>query len=112
MTVVIALLEPVSVATRTVRPSTISSRIRENMTTLASTAIPMEMMIPAMPGSVRTVPIDAMMFRISTTYSSSAMSAQKPNPLYMNTMRRRMIARPISPPIMLISKALYPIVAD
>ena len=63
----IALFEPVSVATRTVLPSMISSRIRENMTTFASTAIPIEMMIPAIPGSVSTVPISDIIFKTSTT---------------------------------------------
>ena len=50
-----ALWNPVSMAVATVPPSAISSWILAKMMTLASTAIPMERMMPAIPGSVRVM---------------------------------------------------------
>ena len=41
-----------SIAFLTVLPSVISSRMRAKMITFASTAIPIERMMPAIPGSV------------------------------------------------------------
>ena len=50
-----AFLNPISMAAITLLPAAISSRIRAKMITLASTAIPMERMIPAIPGNVRVI---------------------------------------------------------
>ena len=47
-----AFENPVFIAASTLFPFPISSLIRVNMITLASTAIPMESTIPAIPGSV------------------------------------------------------------
>ena len=47
-----AFWNPVSIAFLTVLPAVISSRIRAKMITFASTAIPIERIIPAIPGSV------------------------------------------------------------
>ena len=47
-----ALLYPLLMAVLTFLPAVISSRIRAKIITFASTAIPMESRIPAMPGSV------------------------------------------------------------
>src|SRR5579864_2087042 len=44
--------KPLSIAERTVRPARSSSRIRSKTSTLASTAMPMVKMTPAMPGRV------------------------------------------------------------
>ena len=51
---------PISTATLTDLPLPISSLIRVKMITLESTAIPMDRMIPAIPGSVSTDPIPTM----------------------------------------------------
>ena len=48
----VALLKPILIAELTVLPVPSSSLIRAKMMTLASTAIPMDKMIPAIPGSV------------------------------------------------------------
>ncbi len=48
-----AFLNPISMEVETVFPVAISSLIRPKITTLASTAIPMERIIPAIPGRVR-----------------------------------------------------------
>ena len=50
-----AFLKPVSIADLTVFPFASSSRILAKMITLASTAIPMERMIPAIPGKVNVI---------------------------------------------------------
>ena len=50
-----AFLKPTSVASFTVLPAASSSRIRAKMITFASTAIPMERMIPAIPGKVNVI---------------------------------------------------------
>ena len=47
-----AFLNPISIAAITLLPAAISSRIRAKIITFASTAIPMERIIPAIPGSV------------------------------------------------------------
>ena len=47
-----ALRKPIFTEERTVLPVASSSRIRVNMMTFASTAIPIDNMIPAIPGSV------------------------------------------------------------
>ena len=69
---------PLSMALRSVLPVRISSLNRSKISTLASTAIPMDRMMPAMPGRVSV----AFRYRItsnsSMVYSSSAMSATTP----------------------------------
>ena len=54
-----ALWKPDSHEILTDLPALISSLILENMITLASTAIPMPSMIPAIPGSVSVLPENA-----------------------------------------------------
>ena len=51
-----ALAYPASIAARTVFPTRISSRMRSNIKTLASIAIPTVSNIPAIPGSVSAAP--------------------------------------------------------
>ena len=50
-----ALWKPLSTACLTVAPAPSSSFIRVKITTFASTAIPIESMIPAIPGRVRVI---------------------------------------------------------
>ena len=50
-----ALLKPFPIAVRTDLPRPISSLIRVNIITLASTAIPMDSTIPAIPGRVSVI---------------------------------------------------------
>ena len=52
MMALIACLKPSSIASRTVLPWPSSSRMRSKISTLASTAMPMESTMPASPGSV------------------------------------------------------------
>ena len=51
-----ARLNPLSTEARTVLPARISSFMRSKMMTLASTAMPMDSTMPAMPGSVSCTP--------------------------------------------------------
>ena len=51
-----ARANPVSMAARTVLPTFSSSRMRSKISTLASTAMPMVRITPAMPGRVRVAP--------------------------------------------------------
>jgi hypothetical protein len=51
--------KPSLTATRGLRPAASSSRMRSKISTLASTAMPMERISPAMPGSVSVAPIPA-----------------------------------------------------
>ena len=51
----IAFLKPISIADATVLPLASSSLIRAKIITSASTAIPIERMIPAIPGSVSVI---------------------------------------------------------
>ena len=50
-----AFLNPTSIAERTVFPDAISSLIRAKMITFASTAIPIDRIIPAIPGNVSVI---------------------------------------------------------
>ena len=62
-----AFWKPLSMAVFTAFPAPISSLIRVKIMTLASTAIPMDRMIPATPGSVRVTSKDTKRIRISPT---------------------------------------------
>ncbi len=78
-TVVSAFLKPALTATRMDLPAMISSLMRAKMMTLASTAIPMDRIRAAMPGSVSTTPMPTIDHRNRTTYSMSAISATRPS---------------------------------
>ncbi len=73
-----ALLKPVLIAERTVLPTAISSLIRVKMMTLASTAIPMERMMPAMPGSVSVTSNADSRIISRPTYRASAITEATP----------------------------------
>ena len=60
-----ALLKPIFIADCTVLPVPSSSLIRSNMITFASTAIPIDRMIPAIPGSVNVSPATLIMMSTS-----------------------------------------------
>ena len=74
-----AFLNPVSIADFTVLPFASSSLIRANMITLASTAIPIDKMIPAIPGRVNVISNASRRMIISSTYSPSAKLAATPD---------------------------------
>ncbi|MCY1419505.1 hypothetical protein D9M71_350950 [compost metagenome] len=59
-------------------PLASSSRIREKISTLASTAMPMVSTIPAMPGSVRVAPRIDISATSSTMLNASATVAMRP----------------------------------
>ena len=73
-----ALLKPIFTEEATVFPVASSSRILAKMITLASTAIPMPRMIPAIPGKVNVIPKDPSRITTSSTYIPSASTAAKP----------------------------------
>ena len=60
-----ALLNPIFMADCTVLPVPSSSLIRSKMITLASTAIPIERIIPAIPGRVKVRPATFIMISTS-----------------------------------------------
>ena len=73
-----ALAKPDLIAESTVIPARSSSLIRANMITFASTAIPTDRMIPAIPGSVMVIS-NRLMHRITIIqYITSAMELAKP----------------------------------
>ena len=92
-------------------PLAISSLILVKMITLESTAIPMDRMIPAIPGSVRTAPRAAIITRTTRTYSESARSAINPSKPYVISISKNTIARPIIPAFTDFTRAFAPIVA-
>ncbi len=73
-----ALSKPIFSEDFTVFPVASSSRIRAKMITLASTAIPMERMIPAIPGNVRVISNPFNNRTIRAVYSNNAKDATKP----------------------------------
>ena len=70
-----ALLNPSAIAFRIPFPFLNSSRIRSNISTLASTDIPIVKTIPAMPGKVRTAPNPAKIPKIRRMFNIKAISA-------------------------------------
>ncbi|GFQ67924.1 hypothetical protein TNCT_693921 [Trichonephila clavata] len=77
--VFIAFLNPSSIARSTLLPDLISSRIRSNIKTFASTAIPTVSAIPAIPGKVRVASSRVRIDNIRTTLEKSATEANTPN---------------------------------
>ncbi|MOA00292.1 hypothetical protein D3C78_1196480 [compost metagenome] len=73
-----ARLKPSWIARCTDMPLAISSRIREKISTLASTAIPMVSTIPAIPGKVRVAPSTDISATSRTMFSASATVAIRP----------------------------------
>ncbi|MNP69574.1 hypothetical protein D3C76_1656900 [compost metagenome] len=61
-------------------PALSSSRIREKISTLASTAIPMVNTIPAIPGRVRVAPSNDISASSSTMLPARAIVAITPKP--------------------------------
>ena len=73
-----AFLNPSVTANLKFLPNASSSLIRSKISTLASTAIPMDNTIPAMPGMVSTAPSEAMTPSKKNRLTNRAMSAMKP----------------------------------
>ena len=73
-----AFWKPIFIEDFTVLPVAISSRIRAKIITLASTAIPIDRIIPAIPGSVRVISKPLSSRIISTTYMHSARELATP----------------------------------
>ncbi len=76
-----ALSYPWSTARRGVLPRRSSSRMRSKMSTLASTAMPMVRMMPAMPGMVRVACKAAMAAKSRKRFRASARLASMPDHL-------------------------------
>ena len=74
-----ARLKPATIADFGLAPLASSSRMRSNISTLASTAIPMVNTIPAIPGKVSAEPINDMMAKIIIKLKINAILAIKPN---------------------------------
>ncbi|MNG27784.1 hypothetical protein D3C84_1129510 [compost metagenome] len=70
--------KPSLIARCTVMPAAISSRIREKISTLASTAIPMVRTIPAIPGRVSVAPSSDIKASSITMFTASATVAMMP----------------------------------
>ena len=92
-------------------PFDISSLILVNIITFESTAIPIERIIPAIPGRVRTAPSAAIAANTTRTYSDSARSAMSPSNPYATSIIRKTIARPMIPALTDLTRALAPMVA-
>lgn len=77
--VFIAFLNPSSMARAVLFPALISSRMRSNIKTFASTDMPTVSAIPAIPGRVRVASSKVRMSSIEITLKTSATDANKPN---------------------------------
>ena len=95
-----AFWKPILMADFTVLPVAISSRIRAKMITLASTAIPMDRMIPAIPGKVRVISKAFRQYQHQyAIYEASAMPAARPGIRYTIIIKINTIANPMTPAI-------------
>src|SRR3989344_7008113 len=77
-----ARIKPSSIAKPSVLPARNSSFMRSNIKMLASTAIPMERINPAVPAAERVTGRSLKIARVSTVYSKSATTAKKPGKRY------------------------------
>ena len=74
-----ACRKPISTAETGVRPLRVSSRMRSNTSTLASTAMPIVSTMPAMPGNVRVACKAESAATINAMFTESATVAATPN---------------------------------
>ena len=103
-----ALLKPVLMADLTVFPTPISSLIRVNIMTLASTAIPMDRIIPAIPGSVRVTSKAERRINSRPTYNPKARTEASPGIRYTPIIKRATIRNPIAAALRLVAMASWP----
>ena len=104
----IAFWKPVFNAFFTLLPRDISSRTRAKMMTLASTAMPILRMIPAIPGRVR-VTLNAFNIRsTSSVYITSARLEASPGRKYTKIIKMNTMASPIAPAFRLVLIACSP----
>ena len=82
-----AFLNPESMADFTSFPMPISSRIRAKMMTFASTAIPMERIIPAIPGRESVISYKERMVIIKREYTPKAKDAARPGIRYITIIK-------------------------
>src|SRR5205807_9772923 len=73
-----ARFHPISIAEESKRPARNSSLTRSKMSTLASTAIPIERTKPAIPASDKTTPASLKTANVKAAYKMSAKSASRP----------------------------------
>ena len=78
---------------------------------MASTAIPIDKIIAAIPGKVKTIPIAEIAQSSKSTYNSKAISAIRPKMLYISIISMNTHRSPIAPAMILILSAFSPIVA-
>ena len=104
----IAFLNPVSIALATERPAAISSLIRAKIITFASTAIPIERIIPAIPGSVSVISNASNIASIRAVYKRSASDAAIPGIAYMIIRNTITIPRPIAAALREVESASEP----
>ena len=103
-----AFWKPIFMAAFTVFPEAISSRIRAKMITFASTAMPMDRIMPATPGRVRVMSKPYRRSTMSSTYSPRARALARPGTQYTAIMKIMTIAMPIAPASRLFSIASLP----
>ena len=107
----IAFSKPALTAVLTVLPTPNSSLIRVKIMTFASTAIPIDRIIPAIPGSVSVM---WSVFRKNSSrivYNVSAIEARNPGTRKMIIIIRKMIPSPIAPAISDVRRASEPSLA-
>ena len=103
-----AFEKPLLTADSTVMPIWSSSLIRANMITLASTAIPIARMIPAIPGSVMVISRKLMQRRSIIVYATSASDAQSPGILYTIIIKSMIRDTPMIPALIDVAIASEP----
>ena len=103
-----AFLKPFPIAERTDLPRPISSLIRVNIITFASTAIPIESTIPAIPGRVSVICKSCKSTSSITTYAIRAKLEASPGILYTTIINKNTMAKPIRPAKREVSSAVSP----
>ena len=94
--------KPALTASRTLLPSPISSRIRVKMMTFASTAIPTERMIPAIPGRVIVISNALIKQTVRLMYSASASEAARPGSQKIPNIITTIARNPTAPAFKLV----------
>ena len=99
---------PIFMAAFTDLPAPISSRIRAKIITLASTAIPMDRIIPAIPGKVKVISNSHSANTVNAEYKINARLAVKPGTRYITIIKSITSTRPMAAAFKLVEMASSP----
>ena len=103
-----ALSNPLFIALLTLFPSASSSLIRAKIITFASTAIPMDRIMPATPDNVNVISKPFSNKITNATYANKPMADATPGTRYTTIINTITMPRPIAPAFKLVSMASTP----